>query len=189
MGARTPQPEIVVAVSRNGAIARAGRIPWRLPGDLRRFRALTMGGILVMGRITHQSIDRDLPGRGIIVVSARGYPSGPRHDVADSLDDAVLLARGRPTGPDDPAATPPPVFIVGGQRIYDAALATPRLSGPQQLPSYIRRIHMTLVDAHVDGDALFPPHPGEGWRCVAAETPPPHPADEHPYRFLTWGRD
>jgi dihydrofolate reductase len=143
------QVTIVVAASTNNVIGRQGKLPWRLPEDLRRFRQLTMGKPIVMGRRTYDSIGRPLPGRRNIVISRR---RGLRIDgctVAQSPDEALSLA----DGADE-------VMIVGGERVYEGFL-------PQT-----DRIHMTRVHASIEGDAFFPElRPGD-WQVVSSEEYP-----------------
>jgi dihydrofolate reductase len=148
----------IVAMSQNRVIGRGNRLPWHLPDDLRRFKRLTMGLSLVMGRRTFESIGRALPGRHSIVVTRQlDYRVPPEAEVAHSVAEALELARGSE------------VFVVGGSAIYREAL-----------PSIVR-LYVTLVEAHVEGDAFFPElEPGE-WRIISEET---HPADErHAYAF------
>ena len=132
---------LVVAYSRNRVIGRDGGLPWHLPTDLRRFKELTTGGTVVMGRRTWDSIPerfRPLPGRRNIVVSRNGVDAP---EVARSLDEAL-------EGGDR--------FVIGGGEIYAQALAR------------ADRIHATEVDAVVDGDVLFP-ELGEEWRAGPRE--------------------
>ena len=125
----------VVAMSRDRVIGRDGSLPWRLPRDLKHFRALTWGKPIVMGRKTHESLGRALPGRLNIVLSRRGWepPEGVR--VARSVPEALDLAR---------AAGADEAMIIGGGQVYEAfaPLAT--------------RIHLTLVEGDFDGDTFFP---------------------------------
>lgn len=158
---------LIAAVSENGIIGRGGELPWHLPADLRRFKALTMGHHLLVGRKTWESIGRPLPGRTMVVISRRpGYaPAGVR--VARSLEEAVALAA---------AAGEEEAFVGGGEALYRAAL-------PQA-----DRLYLTRVGAEVPGDARFPAWREEEWELVAHED---HPADERhafPFRFLTYDR-
>lgn len=126
----------VVAVARDGAIGRAGDLPWHAPEDLAHFKAVTMGHTLVIGRRTWDSIGRVLPGRRFVVVSR-----SPLSDLPDGAEAAPSpsegLVRARRTDPDP--------IVAGGATIYDALL-------PE-----IDRIHRTTVDVEVpDADAWFP---------------------------------
>ena len=125
---------LVVACDRHRVIGVGNALPWHLPGDLQRFRALTTGHAIVMGRRTAESIGRALPGRMNIVVSHDASLALPGRDVVHSLDDAI--ARG--------AAFAPEVMVIGGAQLYAAAL--PRAS----------RIVLTMVHGDFVGDTWFP---------------------------------
>ncbi len=158
---------IIVAVADNGVIGRDGDLPWRLSADLKRFKALTMGHHLLMGRKTFESIGTVLPGRTSVVIS-RGQPDLPAGvELAHSLEQAVELARAH--GDDEP-------FIAGGAEIY-----------AQALPA-ADRLYLTRVHADCEGDALFPSWQEAAWQEVFRED---HPADDrnaHPYSFLIYDR-
>ena len=159
--------ELIAAVAANGVIGRAGQLPWHLPDDLKRFKQLTYGHAIVMGRRTYESIGRPLPGRQNVVVS-RGWKQRPHPDLvlAASLDEAIFEA----------AASPPPAFIIGGAALYAAAL--PRVDV----------MHLTELDDAVDGDTFFPPFDRSQWRVVDAIR---HDADKrhaHAFRFCTYER-
>ena len=139
-----PPVAIVVAMAGNRVIGRNGGLPWRLPADMSRFRALTMGKPIVMGRRTHESIGRALDGRRNIVVSRRPDYRAPGCTVAPSFEAALEAASG--------AAE---VAVVGGAGIYEQALPV------------AARIHLTLVHARVDGDVRFPRIDPAAWREVS----------------------
>jgi dihydrofolate reductase len=128
---------IIVAVSENGVIGRDGGLPWRLSGDLKRFKQVTMGHTVIMGRRTWESIGRPLPGRRMIVVSRQ-----PDYEVdlpeicsAPSLDEALQAAK---------FAGDAEAFIIGGAELYRTAL--PKAD----------RLYLTRVRAEVAGDTFFP---------------------------------
>jgi dihydrofolate reductase len=158
---------IIVAVAANGVIGRANELPWHLTADLRRFKRLTMGHHLIMGRKTYESIGRPLPGRRMIVVSRR-QPSLPSEViVVGSLDDALEQAS---------QAGEQEVFIAGGAQIY--ALAVPLAD----------RVYLTRVHGEFPGDAVFPELEDSEWSEVDRKD---QPADgEHPlgYSFLVLDR-
>ncbi|HEY5150661.1 MAG TPA: dihydrofolate reductase, partial [Mycobacterium sp.] len=106
---------LVAAVARNGVIGADGGLPWHLPDDLRRFKALTMGHTMIMGRRTFESIGRALPGRVSIVVTRDAGWTAPGVTVAHSVEEALALA-----GPD--AAADAEVMVVGGGEIYRQTL-------------------------------------------------------------------
>jgi dihydrofolate reductase len=134
---------IVAAVARNGVIGVDGGLPWRLPDDLRRFKALTLGHVLVMGRKTYESIGHPLPGRATVVVTRSGQwePGSAEVRVAAGVPEAIAVA----TAIDDE------VFVVGGAQVYAAALPL------------TDRLELTLVDAEPEGDTAFPDVDWEDW--------------------------
>ncbi len=159
------QLAIIAAVAANGVIGANNRLPWRLPDDLRRFRALTTGHAVIMGRRTWQSIGRPLPGRQNIVVTRQADFVAPGAQTAASLDDALARVR-----------MPEPAFIIGGAELYRSAL--PR----------VRTLHLTEIERAFDGDAMFPPFDRAAWRETSRE---PHHADApdaFDYAFVTYER-
>jgi dihydrofolate reductase len=136
---------LIVARDRHGAIGRDGGLPWHLPSDLRRFRELTTGHAVVMGRRTFDSLPaavRPLPDRRNIVLSRDpGYRLPEPVVVHRSLDDALAETGGQ-------------CFVIGGAQIY--ALAVPRAD----------RLYVTDVESEAGGDVFFPPLAEEDWRCV-----------------------
>jgi len=120
-------------MARNRVIGKGGALPWRLPADLKRFRSLTMGHPIIMGRKTYDSIGRALPGRRNIVISRNARLAIDGVETATSLQAAL-----------DSVAGAEQVFVIGGQQIYQAALPA------------ADRIELTLIDQDFDGDALFP---------------------------------
>lgn len=156
---------IVVAIDEHGGIGLDGRLPWHLPEDLKRFKALTMGRPIVMGRRTHDSIGRALPGRTNIVVSTLPGRVIEGCTVVPSFE-AALAAAG------DAEET----CVIGGAGIY-------RLALPLADALYLTRVHAT-----VGADTFFPPLDAAEWEEIARED---HPADErhaHAYSFLTLRR-
>src|SRR5438105_2374219 len=127
---------IIVAMSRNHVIGLDNRLPWRLPADLKRFKNLTMGHCLLMGRKTYQSIGRPLPGRTSIVITRQPDFAGAGLLVAHSLDEALGLAAHHCLAEE--------LFIAGGEQIYSQTLAR------------AQRIYLTLIEAEFPGDAFFP---------------------------------
>lgn len=147
-----PLVSIIVATDERGAIGRGGGLPWRLPDDLKRFKALTMGKPIVMGRKTWDSIGRPLPGRHNIVITRQGGFAVPGVTVVASFDDALAAV-----------GDVPEVCIIGGAEIYRLALPRAEL------------IHLTRVHAAVDADTYFPPLAAGEWDEVLVEQ---HAADE-----------
>jgi dihydrofolate reductase len=138
--------QLVVARARNGVIGRNGTLPWHLSEDLKRFKRLTLGTAIVMGRKTFESLPGLLPKRRHIVITRdRGWRANGA-EVAHSLPEAFALA-----APDD-------VSIIGGAEIFALALA------------YVERVELTEVLADVPGDTLMPdPRDSGYWREVARE--------------------
>jgi dihydrofolate reductase len=160
-----PRLSLIAAHARNGVIGRNNGLPWRLSSDLKRFRELTMGHHIVMGRKTYESIGRPLPGRKMVVVTSRKNFSAPECEIATSLEQAIDLAQGDSE-----------VFFIGGAEIY------------RQVLDRVDRLYLTSIDAVVEGDAFLPPLDLSGWRLVSEEE---HGADEknaYPYRFTTYDR-
>ena len=143
-----PSIAIVVAMAENRVIGRDGGLPWRLPADMARFRTLTMGKPIVMGRRTHESIGRALDGRRNIVVTRRPGYRAPGCTVVRSFDAALHAAR-------DSASGAAEVAVIGGASIYERAL------------SVADRIHLTVVHASIEGDVRFPELEPGTWREVA----------------------
>jgi dihydrofolate reductase len=149
---------IIVAVAENGVIGSENRLPWHLPDDLKRFKALSLGKPVVMGRRTFDSIGRPLPGRTNIVISRQARLAIAGVLVTHSLD-AALAAAG----------SVPEIVVIGGAEIFRQVL--PRTT----------TIHLTRVHAGVDGDVFFPKLDPAQWREAAVEH---HAADErHQYAF------
>lgn len=139
---------IIVAAARNGVIGRDNQLPWRLPGDLKYFKSVTLGKPVIMGRKTHESIGRPLPGRLNIVVSRR--EPGPRTEQlvwVKSLEEALEVARA-----EQPDAAE--VMVMGGAQIYRECLP------------FADRVYLTRIDAEVQGDAWFPDLPTAEWRLM-----------------------
>jgi dihydrofolate reductase len=160
---------ILVAVAENGVIGRDGKLPWRLSADLRRFKELTMGHTIIMGRRTWESIHRPLPGRRMIVVSRQaGFRTG-FDDVpaAENLDEALYVAD---------AAGENEAFVVGGAELYREAL-------PQA-----GRLYLTRVHAKVPGDTQFPLSQLNGWQRVASEHHDADAANNFPISFEIYER-
>lgn len=141
---KRPQLSLIAAVAANGVIGRDNAMPWHLPEDLKRFRALTMGHPIIMGRRTWDSLGRPLPGRTSIVVSRQAGLDLPGAIAVASLDEAETAAANADGG--DQA------FVIGGAQLY--ALALPR----------IQRLLLTEIADAFDGDTAFPAFDRSEWR-------------------------
>jgi dihydrofolate reductase len=149
---------LVVAVARNGVIGVDNHLPWKLPDDLAYFKRVTMGHPIVMGRRTWESIGRPLPGRKNIVVTHNRAFSAPGCVVVHSLEDAWKAA-----------GDAEEVCVIGGTTLFEESLPVADL------------IHLTEVEAHVEGDTFFPDFDRTQW--IEHEVVR-HPADErHAYPF------
>jgi dihydrofolate reductase len=157
---------LVVARAKNGVIGNAGALPWHLPDDLKRFKRMTVGKPVIMGRKTFESIGKPLPGRQNIVLSRDSAWAAPGVTVVPNLAEAVAAAGL------DPRARADGIMVIGGAQIYAEAL-----------PS-ATRIELTEVDAEPVGDTVLPAFDPARWREVAREA---HAADgERPgYAFVT----
>ena len=155
-------PEIVAiaAVARNGVIGAGGDIPWRISEDWQRFKRLTMGQVLIMGRKTFDSIGRPLPGRTTVVVSRNPAWHHDGVQVSSSVRAALDAAA---------AAAPETTFVAGGGDIYRAAWTD------------LVRLEITEVDAAPEGEVRFPPIDAEDWAETARE-------DRSGYAFVTYRR-
>lgn len=152
---------LIVAVGENSEIGRHGRMPWHLPADLKRFKALTLGKPVIMGRKTFEAIGKPLPERRNIVVTRNTALQIPGCETAASLTDALVLAAGARE-----------IMLIGGAELYREGL--PRA----------QRIYLTRVHARFEADTFFPMLDQADWRETARED---HVADERnpfAYTFL-----
>ncbi len=156
---------IIVAMAENGVIGRDMDLPWHISADLKRFKALTMGHHIVMGRKTFESIGRLLPGRTTVIVTRQPDYQVDGAVIVNSLEAAQAAAT------DDSE-----LFIIGGGQIYEIALPL------------ADRLHVTRVHTEVDGDTSFPAVDWDQWELVSAER---HGADEkndHDFTFESYQR-
>ena len=167
----TPPLILVAAVARNGVIGGRNRLLWRLPSDLMRFKARTIGKPLVMGRRTFQSIGRPLPGREIIVVTRDERFSAEGVRVAHGLDEALALAAERAAAMGADA-----IVIAGGGEIYAQTIGR------------ADRLAITEVGLEPEGDARFPPIDPGVWREVRREQGARGPKDEADFTFVEYER-
>lgn len=162
---------IIVAVAENGVIGDDNRLLWRLKTDLRRFRLLTMGKPLLMGRKTFQSIGKPLPGRHTVVLTRDPGFRAEGVAIATSLDEGIHLASDIARRVDAPE-----IVVAGGADVYRQAL--PRAA----------RVHATHVAAHPPGDAHFPDLDPTVWRLTQREAHAAGPDDEHAFVFADYER-
>ncbi len=152
---------IIAAVSQNGVIGRGGSMPWRIPGEQKRFRELTLHKTVIMGRITFEEIGKPLPGRKTVVISRTKEYNFPDLLTVKSLDEAYDLLRGEEE-----------VFIAGGGQLYKSAMP------------HVFRIYLTLIHKDFPGDVYFPPIKKEQF-CKIFEKSVPGPI---PYTYYTYER-
>lgn len=158
---------LIAAVAADGVIGSGGRLPWHLPADLKRFRHLTRGHHLLVGRRTWEAIGRPLPERRIVVISRRAPPHLPGVLVARSLAEAVAVARDAGDGE---------AFVGGGGQIFRLAL-----------PS-ADRVYLTRVGARIPGDVRFPDLEAEEWTLASRRRRDPDAANPYPLDFELWER-
>ncbi len=136
-----PRISAIAALAKNRIIGNKGTLPWNIPADMRRFRELTTGHTVVMGRRTYESIGHALPNRVNIVISRDTAFAPIDANVVHSLEEALLLAQEKERGRDDGE-----VFIIGGGQIYKTALPI------------VDRLYLTIVEGSFEGDTYFPPY-------------------------------
>jgi dihydrofolate reductase len=162
---------LLAAVADNGVIGRDNALPFRQSTDLKRFKSLTMGKPVLMGRKTYRSIGKPLPGRTNIVISRNGGFAAPGIVVAGSLDAALTAARG-----DALRRGVNEVVVIGGTDIF------------QQSMPLADRIEMTHVHTRPAGDTYFPPIDASRWREQARSEHPAGPRDEAAFSYVTYVR-
>jgi dihydrofolate reductase len=157
-----PRITLVVARAQNGVIGRVGKLPWHIPADLKRFKALTMGSVMIMGRKTFESLPGLLPGRRHIVLTRDATWRAEGAEVAQGVDEALQLAGGEP------------VSIIGGAHIF------------REFLPLADRIELTEVLEEVEGDTIMADPRASGvWRESFRED---HAEERPPFRFLTLER-
>lgn len=155
---------IIAAASENNVIGNNGKLPWNLPADFQHMKQLTMGHPLIMGRKTHESIGRVLPGRRNIVITRQAvtYPSC---EIVTSLEEALAAVKNDPSGE---------AFIFGGGEIYAQAM------------DKAQRIYLTRVHAMVEGDAFFPEIDVKKWKESGREDHPKDARNQYGYSFIAY---
>jgi dihydrofolate reductase len=159
-----PPIALIVARAQNGVIGREGTLPWHIPADLKRFKALTMGSVMIMGRTTFESLPGLLPGRRHIVLTRDAEWHAEGAEIAHTLDEAVALAGDER------------ISVIGGAHVFAQFLAL------------ANRIELTEVLDDVAGDTVMPdPRLSGDWRETGSED---HPAEDGrpPFRFVTLER-
>jgi dihydrofolate reductase len=156
---------IIVAMAANAVIGKDNGLPWRLRADLARFKRLTMGHHLLMGRKTWESIGRPLPGRTMVVITRRDGVSAAGIRIAESIEEALEIARG---------AGETEAFVAGGAEIY------------RQMLDRADRLYLTRIHAEIEGDTFFPEIDWSRWREVKREDRDPDDRNPLPFSFIDY---
>ena len=156
---------IIVAASTNNVIGVRGALPWQLSDDLKRFKQLTMGKPIVMGRLTWESIGRPLPGRQNIVVTRQVDFTADGCDVVASPSEALSVT-----------SDANEIMIIGGSQIY--ALFLPEAG----------RLHVTRVHVNIEGDAFFPDIDIDTWQLVSSEEHEADASNQYSFAFMSYER-
>jgi dihydrofolate reductase len=156
---------LVVAYDQKLGIGKNNQMPWHLPSELAYFKAITMGKPIIMGRKTHESIGRVLPGRRNIVITSRPLPTPPGVELAASLDDALALCKGEPE-----------IMVIGGGQIFSAIL--PRAT----------RIFATEIAGDFGADVQFPAFDPAQWQEVRREHRNADDRNPHAYDIVLYER-
>jgi dihydrofolate reductase len=153
---------MIAAMSRNRAIGRDNSLLWRLSGDMKRFKELTTGSSVIMGRKTYESIGKPLPNRRNIIITRDLEYSAEGCEAVNSLEEALLLSNSD-------------CFIIGGGEIYSQAMPM------------ADKIYLTLVNGDFEGDAFFP-EIGKEWAKVSRQDFKKDEKNEHDYSFIEYER-
>lgn len=157
---RVPDLALIVAVARNGAIGRDNGLAWHISSDLKRFKALTMGKPMLMGRKTFASIGKPLPGRRSLVLTRDRNFTPEGVEVVHDLDSALRIADA------------PELMVIGGAEIF--AMTLPLAT----------RLHLTEVEAEPAGDVFMPPYERGAFRETFREAHPAGPRDDYPFTYI-----
>jgi dihydrofolate reductase len=160
---------LLVAASTTGVIGRDNALPWKLSADLRRFRRLTTGHAIIMGRKTYETIGRPLPERTNIVITRQVGFAAPGCEVVATIDAAIAKAQAIHGVSDE-------VFIVGGAEIY------------RQTLDRADRLYLTQVETDAPGDAYLPPIDLAEWRLVEVSRHAADDRNEHPHTFAIYDK-
>jgi dihydrofolate reductase len=156
---------LIAAIARNGVIGANNALPWRLPADLKRFKTLTLGHTLIMGRKTFESIGRVLPGRTIVVVSRGGFTAPEGVKVVATVEDALKAA-----------ASDSEAFVAGGAEIY------------RQTIDRADRLYLTHIDSDFEGDTRFPDFERGRFRVVQRERFEAEAGSPFAFEFVTYDK-
>lgn len=166
----TPRISLIAAIAENGVIGANGKIPWRLSTDMRRFKQLTIGKPVIMGRKTADSLGVPLVDRSNIVVTSSDLWE-PEFIRVTSIDEAFEVARSAldQTGGNE-------IFVIGGGQLYAETIAR------------ADRLYITRVAAAPEGDTFFPPFDEDDWKVVESEAVPAGERDSAASTFIIYDR-
>ncbi len=166
-----PTIALVVAMAENGVIGRNNALPWKLPSELRHFRELTMNHPLIMGRKTHQSIGRALPGRDNIVLTRGKIMDDPQALTVNSFEEAIALGErlAEKRGVDE-------IMVIGGGQIFE------------RLRKHARRIYLTRVHMQAEGDTTFAEPQPDTWKLISRKEHAPQDGDTCGYSVCIYER-
>lgn len=156
---------IIAAMAKNRVIGCENKLPWNLPADLKRFKKLTLGHHIIMGRKTYESIGKPLPGRTSIIITRQENYKAPGCYVVNSIEDALKTASN-----DDE------VFITGGEQVYKQTL------------NLAERLYLTLIGVDLKGDAYFPKFNEKDFELISRENHLRDKENPHPFSFLVYER-
>ena len=162
---------LIVAIAENGVIGRDGTMPWRLSTDLKRFKSITVGHPVIMGRKTWDSLKKPLPERANIIITRDKSFSREGAIVAHSFSEARKLAQEEAV-----KAETDEIFVIGGGAIFKEALP------------FADHMYITEILSSVEGDTFFPSFNPENWRALSSEMVPEGPKDTFPTRFVVYER-
>jgi dihydrofolate reductase len=164
-----PSPLIsaIVAMAENRVIGKNNQLPWRLPADLKHFKAITTGHLILMGRKTYESIGRPLPNRLNVIITRDNTLQAPGCVVVTSFEEALQQAA---------SAKQHEIFIIGGASVY------------QQLLPYVQRLYLTIIHDVIDGDTYFPLLNQEDWQEIERKPHTREAENPYDYSFLIWDR-
>ncbi|MCL4123525.1 UNVERIFIED_CONTAM: hypothetical protein GTU68_054357 [Idotea baltica] len=156
---------LIVATDEQGLIGKDNGLPWHLSADLKYFKKVTMGKPLIMGRRTHESIGRPLPGRDNIIITSDIAYQAPGCIVTHSIDEALTACQNVEEA-----------MIMGGASLYEQCLLT------------VDTIYHTLVHANLEGDTWFPKWNKNTWQLITTQTHPADDNNEYDYSFMVYQR-
>ncbi|MFW5726138.1 MAG: dihydrofolate reductase [Bacteroidota bacterium] len=157
----------IAAVANNNVIGKDNKLLWHMPEDLKRFKELTMGHTIIMGRKTYESIGKPLPGRKTVIITRQKDYFVEGCEVVHDIRDAICKVK------EDSE-----VFVAGGGEIYRQIINL----------HYTRRIYLTRIYANFEGDSFFPEIDTEKWELIEREEHDPDEKNPYPYAFMTYKR-